>query len=98
MREESLKPASAGFLLGLLFDSNSEVIVSKSKAIPVTGSEGPWGCERSRLPHLLDNRLIDGGKVVSLTRRPRFTPQESSWYSFLLEAGSTTGPQCGWKD
>jgi hypothetical protein len=33
-------------------------------------------------------RLKDGVKVVSLTRRPRFTPQENylinSWYSFLL--------------
>jgi hypothetical protein len=25
-------------------------------------------------------------------------PQESSWYSFQLEAESGTGPQCGWKD
>jgi hypothetical protein len=48
--------------------------------------EGPWGCETSRLPHLLDDRLIDGGKAVSLTCRPPFTPQEDSWYSFLLEA------------
>jgi hypothetical protein len=32
------------------------------------------------------NRLTDGGEVVSLMRRPRFTPQEDSWYSFLLEA------------
>jgi hypothetical protein len=30
---------------------------------------------KSRLPHFLDNRLIDGGKVVSLTRRPPFTPK-----------------------
>jgi hypothetical protein len=30
-----------------------------------------------RLPHYLDSRLKDGGKVVSLTRRPRFTPQEN---------------------
>jgi hypothetical protein len=42
------------------------------------------GCETSRLPHFLDNRLTDGGEVVSLTRRPPFTPQEYSWYSFLL--------------
>jgi hypothetical protein len=27
-----------------------------------------------------DIRLIDGGKVVSPTRRPLFTPQEDSWY------------------
>jgi hypothetical protein len=38
------------------------------------------------------NRLTDGGEVVSLTRRPSFTPQEDSWYSFLLEAESTPAP------
>jgi hypothetical protein len=59
--------------------------VIEGKTIPVTGHEGPQGCETSRLPHLLDNRLTDGGKVVSLTRRPLFTLQEDSWYSFLLE-------------
>jgi hypothetical protein len=45
-----------------------------SKDIPVTGHGSPWGCERLRLPHYLDKRLIDGGKVVSPTRRPHFTP------------------------
>jgi hypothetical protein len=34
----------------------------------------------------LDSLLTDGGKVVSLTRLPPFTPQENSWYLFLLEA------------
>jgi hypothetical protein len=29
----------------------------------------------SRLPHCLDNRLTDGGKIASLTRRPRFIPR-----------------------
>jgi hypothetical protein len=57
----------------------------KGKAIPVTGRGGPWSCETSRLPHLLDSRLTVGGKVESLTRRPPFTSQEDSWYSFLLE-------------
>jgi hypothetical protein len=61
-------------------------MVKKGKALHVTGREGPYGYERSRLPHLLDNQPTDGGKVVSLTFRPPFTPQESSWYSFLLEA------------
>jgi hypothetical protein len=28
----------------------------------------------SRLPHFLDSRLTDGREVVSLTRRPSFTP------------------------
>jgi hypothetical protein len=67
-----------------------------NKVIPVTGREGPQGCETLRVPHYLDNRLKDGGKVFSLTRRPRFDPQENylinSWYSFLLEAESTPGP------
>jgi hypothetical protein len=31
--------------------------------------------ERLRLPHYLDKRLIDGGKVVSPTRLPHFTPR-----------------------
>jgi hypothetical protein len=30
--------------------------------------------EMSRLPHFLGNRLRDGGKFVSLTRLPPFTP------------------------
>jgi hypothetical protein len=60
--------------------------------MPVLGRGGPWGFETSRLPHFLDNRLTDGGEVVSLTSRKPFTPQEDSWYSFLLEAESTPGP------
>jgi hypothetical protein len=46
------------------------------KAIPVTGPEGPQGCETSRLPHIQDNPLTDGGEVVSPTRRPPFTPRK----------------------
>jgi hypothetical protein len=32
----------------------------------ITGRGGPWGCETSRLPRFLDNRVTDGGKVVIL--------------------------------
>jgi hypothetical protein len=32
------------------------------------GREGPYDCETSRFRHFLENRLIDGGEVVSLTR------------------------------
>jgi hypothetical protein len=63
----------------------------ENEAIPVTGRGALWGCEWSRLPHFLGNRLTDGGKVVSLTRRPPFAPEEDSWYSFLLEAESIPG-------
>jgi hypothetical protein len=55
------------------------VFILKGKAIPaVAGRDGPWGCETSRLPHCLYSRLTNGGKVVSLTRRPPFTPQGHS--------------------
>jgi hypothetical protein len=67
-------------------------LIRKGKAIPVTGRGGPHDCETSRLPHFLDNRLTEGGEVVSLMRRPAFTPQEDSWCSLLLEAESTSGP------
>jgi hypothetical protein len=45
------------------------VLAVKGKAIPVTGR----GCETSRFPHFLDNRLTDSGEIISLTRRPPFT-------------------------
>jgi hypothetical protein len=64
----------------------------KSKAIPVTGHGGPKVCDMSRFPHFLDNQIMDGCEGVSFTRRSPFTPQEDSWYSFLLEAESTPGP------
>jgi hypothetical protein len=75
------------FMLALILIVTCNGFVS----VPVTGRE------RSRLPHL-DSGLIDGGKVVSLTRRPSFTSQENSWYSFLLDAESRPGPWCGCKD
>jgi hypothetical protein len=47
----------------------------KGKDIPVTGRGGPQGCKRLWLPHYLDKRLTDGGKVVSPTRRTHFAPR-----------------------
>jgi hypothetical protein len=70
----------------------------KGKGVPVTGRKGPQGFETLRLPHFLDSRLTDGGEAVSLTRRPPFTFRKIPGYSFLLEAESTLGSQCGWKD
>jgi hypothetical protein len=62
----------------------------KRKDIPVTRRRDTQGSETSRLPHFLDSRLTDGGKVVGLTRLAPYT-QEDCWYSFLLKAEST-GP------
>jgi hypothetical protein len=54
----------------------------KVKAISVKDRGGSQGCETSRLPHFLDNRLTDGGEVVSLTRWSLLIPQEDSWHPF----------------
>jgi hypothetical protein len=48
----------------------------KNKAIPVTGRGGLYGYEMLRIPHCLDNRLTDGGRIVSLTHRQRTTRQK----------------------
>jgi hypothetical protein len=46
-------------------------LLKKDWSCPCKSREGPCCCETSRLPHFLDNRLTDGGDVVSVTRRPR---------------------------
>jgi hypothetical protein len=46
------------------------------KTLPVAGRGDLQGCQRLRIPHCLHSRLTDGGKVVSLTHRPRSTPQK----------------------
>jgi hypothetical protein len=61
----------------------------KSKAIHITGRGGLRCCQTSRISHSVDNRLTDGGEVVSLTCRLRFTPREYFWYSFLSQAEYT---------
>jgi hypothetical protein len=33
-----------------------------------------------RIPHCLDNQLRDGGKVVSPTHQPHFTPQKHYYF------------------
>jgi len=60
----------------------------------VSSVTGPWCPEGSWKLRFLDYVALaqDGGKVVSLTHRPLFTPRKYSWYSFLLEADWTPGP------
>jgi hypothetical protein len=53
----------------------------QSKAISVPGLEGLYCCGMLRIPHCLDNRLTDGGKVVSPTHRPHFTPQKHDYFN-----------------
>jgi hypothetical protein len=46
----------------------------KGKAMSVTGHEGLYGCEMSRLPHFVYSKLTNGKEVVSLMGQPPFTP------------------------
>jgi hypothetical protein len=41
----------------------------KKWSYTVTASGGLCGCWMLRIPHCLDNRLTEGGEVVSPTRR-----------------------------
>jgi hypothetical protein len=49
--------------------------------MPVTGREGPQGCETSRLPYFLDNRLTDCGEVCQPYAPATIYHQEDSWCS-----------------
>jgi hypothetical protein len=68
---------------------SSKRLKVKRKPIPVTGRGGLCSCETLKIPHFPDNWLTDGDEIASLSLRPRFTPQDDSWYSILLEAEST---------
>jgi hypothetical protein len=47
-----------------------------------------------RIQHSANNRLTDGGKVVSFMYRPSSTPRKMfrCWYLFLLDAEQTPRP------
>jgi hypothetical protein len=53
-----------------------QLVQGKGKSIPVTGHGGPNGCETSRIPYFLDNRLTEGVEVVNLKSRPLFTARK----------------------
>ena len=71
-----------------------QLLVKKGKAIPLQARSFPevWSSQISR------QSAHEGGKVVSPTHRPPLLPTIYSWYSFPLEAESTPGPKCDWKD
>jgi len=74
------------FIMGNTFFSEQN-----GKAIPLQAWSGPEGYRKLRFPDFMTTAQC-GGKVVSLTHRPPFTPRKYTWYSFLLEAESTPGP------
>jgi hypothetical protein len=52
----------------------------------------PLGLREVEAPTFSDIRLINGGKVCHPYALATFYSHKNSWYSFLLEAGSTPGP------
>jgi hypothetical protein len=46
------------------------------KAFLVTGRGGLLCCEMLRISQCIDSQLTDGGKVVSPTHRPHFSPKK----------------------
>jgi hypothetical protein len=55
-----MHPVSVHVLAGGAYPVYKNV-KGKGKSIPVTGHEGPKGCDTSRLTYFLDNRLTGGG-------------------------------------
>jgi hypothetical protein len=79
------------FIHKLYYNAVPKYIKEKGKAIPVTGHGGPKRCGTSRLPRFLDNQPTDGGEVVSLTRRPPFTPSKIPSTHFCKRLSRTQG-------
>ena len=70
---------------------------SKGKAIPLQAWRGPGGSRGLKLP---DFKTVGTWRCLGCQpyAPATFTPKKYSWYSFLLEAESTPGPQCSRKD
>jgi hypothetical protein len=49
-----------------------------TNSVPLTDRGCLQGCEKSRLPHFLDSRLIDGGMLSALPNGPSLLPEISS--------------------
>ena len=82
---------SVQYLLFWLGSTRASLAWVKGKAVPLQAWTGPEGSRKLRFPDYMTTAQ-DGGKVVSLTHWPPFTPRKCSWYSFLLDAEPTPGP------
>ena len=71
-------------------------VKGKRKAVPLQALTGPEGSRKLRFPDFVTTAQ-DGGRLSALCTG-RLYPRKDSWYSFLLQAESTPGPQCDRKD
>jgi hypothetical protein len=81
------------------------LLKSKSKAMPVIGRGGLWGCEILRTQHSLENWLTDGSEAACFTYLPGSIPQSKpqalvqldglgKFIKFRYLIGSQTLPVC----
>jgi hypothetical protein len=77
-RSSELRRNSAALQTHLTLSVNLSVrsFCDDQEAIPATGRGGLYGYEMLRIPHCLDSRLTDGGKIVSPANRQRSTRQK----------------------
>jgi hypothetical protein len=74
----------------------TQYLYAISKSYPNTGLYRPRGFQEVEAHRFQDSWRM---KVVRLSYAlAAFTPRKYFWYSFLLEAELTPGPQCSWKD
>ena len=79
VRTRVFRNISAGVWLRV-YKVHPETVLSKGKTVPLQAR----GAQRKlRFPDYV-TMAQEGGKFVSLTHRPIFTPKKCSWYSFLL--------------
>jgi hypothetical protein len=93
--DHSVSPSKDSSCLRPLGYRDRLIIIGK--VIPVHAVEAPR-VARDRSSHICRhsaNKCRQGRQPYAPAA---FYPPEKSWYSFLLEAESTPGPQCGWKD
>ena len=58
----------------------------------------PWGFQEVESPIFQDSRHMKVVRLSALRIGCLYPPGKYFWYSFLLEAESTPGPQCGRKN
>jgi hypothetical protein len=68
------------------------------KSNPVTGLDRPLGLRKLRLSEFLDIRHMKVVRLSDIHTGLLYPSRRYPWYPFLLEADSTPGPYCGWKD
>jgi hypothetical protein len=54
----------------------------KYKSMPIKGGESQWRCDMWTVANFLENWLVGGGEVFSLTCWPRFKPAKISGIQF----------------